>query len=293
MVIEANAAPPSFPKSVAVLAMGLLGGSVLKAVQKRFPDAHRVGWARSASVRQSALEMGLVHQVESSPQAAVNHAELVVVASPVHAIASLAIETHEANPAAVYTDVGSTKQRIVDSVAGHPDLAPRFVAAHPIAGSEKAGLEHADADLFQDRNVVVTPSGAETPERVDQVECFWRGLGARVLRTSPSEHDRLLAVTSHLPHLLASLAARQVDEAAMPFVGTGWRDTTRVAAGDADLWAAIVAENRECVLQALDGAVGDLQRLADLVRGGDDAAVRTWLAEGRERRVEGDRSQRP
>ncbi|MEM9367545.1 MAG: prephenate dehydrogenase/arogenate dehydrogenase family protein [Planctomycetota bacterium] len=280
--------PAPFPESVAVLALGLLGGSVLKAISKRFPKSRRIGWARSSAVREIALDQAIANVVVDRPEDAVAQAEVVVVASPVNTIAELARDSFDANPNAIFTDVGSTKKRIVTEVERHPGLSQRFVAAHPIAGSEKGGIEFADADLFQDRTVVVTPSGRETAGHVEKVEAFWMGLGAQVVRTSPTEHDRLLALTSHLPHLLAALASRQVDAAALAFVGTGWRDTTRVAAGNADLWASIVSENREYVLQALDGAIGDLQRLADRVRGGDDAAVRDWLDEGRDRRLQSD-----
>jgi prephenate dehydrogenase len=157
-----------------------------------------------------------------------------------------------AKAGALFTDAGSTKGTIVRDLDGKLPKHVRFVGAHPLAGSEKQGAENARADLFDDRICVVTPTPSTDPAALERATLFWQSLGCIVKRLSPEEHDLALATTSHLPHLIASLLASQLPAKWQPFAATGFRDTTRVAAGDPGLWKAIARENALALSLTLD-----------------------------------------
>ena len=274
----------AWPRRVAVLGVGLLGGSVALALRRAVPGIQIIGTGRSERSRRAAEQSGAVDRAVESATEACRQCQVVVVATPVDRIAAMVVEAAAATPAdCLITDVGSTKATIVNEVARDQRAAARFVAAHPIAGGEKRGAQHAVASLFRDRTVVLTPSEQNSAERVEQADSFWRLTGARTVRMPPAEHDAHLAATSHVPHLIAALLARLVRPEAETLVGTGWRDTTRIAAGDPDLWTAIVRENRRAIAHELQRAaesLGELQRLVE--SGSDDDALRAWLAEAKQ-----------
>src|SRR5262249_29527619 len=149
------------------------------------------------------------------------------------------------------TDAGSTKEMIVDAVESHMTAGVSFVGSHPLAGSEKRGPEHADANLFQDRLALVTQTPSTNIRALERTKAFWQTLGYRVRVMDPREHDQALAFTSHLPHLVASALAGILPEDLVDLTATGFRDTTRIAAGDPNLWTAIFLQNREAVRAAL------------------------------------------
>ena len=157
---------------------------------------------------------------------------------------------------------------------------PNFVGGHPLAGSEKNGWENADADLFQGKLCVTTPTGHELPSAIEQVEAFWHGLGMQVRRMSPHDHDVALALTSHLPHLVAAALAAQLGEEYRPFAARGFRDTTRVAAGDPDLWTTIFSSNAGPIADHLAAYATFLERYATALRSNDAETLRSLLLEG-------------
>jgi prephenate dehydrogenase len=180
------------------------------------------------------------------------------------------------------TDVGSTKGNIVRELAGKmPDAGATFIGSHPLAGSEKRGSANSKADLFADRLVIVTPTADTDPEAIAVIELFWNKLGARVMRMDPTEHDSALAVTSHLPHAAASGLAGVTPVGWLTLTAGGFRDSTRIAAGDPDLWTAIFEANRDAVLAAVDGFAERMQRFRELLVAGDRAGLVRWLAEGK------------
>ncbi|TWT96462.1 prephenate dehydrogenase [Neorhodopirellula pilleata] len=262
---------------IAVVGLGLLGGSVARAVRDRMPDARVVGCARNEKTRQYAMENGVVDEATAELAAAVRGADLVVVATPVDAIAHAVIEIAAADPNTLITDVGSTKSNIVSAVVADATAASRFIAAHPIAGSEKTGVEHSRADLFVGRPVILTPSGFESTGAVERVADFWCSLGGNVSHMSADAHDQLLAISSHMPHLMASLIAGQLPPEGQAIVGTGWLDTTRIAAGDPQLWTAIVGENRTAIVNSLRSIGRELTSLIDAIETHDDSAVEEML----------------
>lgn len=275
---------------LAILGLGLMGGSLALAVRRREPGRELRVYARREETRARAREAGLADAVCGSPAEAVRGAGLVVACVPVLAIPRLVAEAAPGlAPGAVVTDVGSTKAWLAREVpaALGPDAV--FVGSHPVAGSERQGLEAAAADLYDGALAVVTPAGGEPPGAVSAVEALWTGAGSRVRRMAPGEHDRLMARTSHLPHLAAALlahvAARPGDtDGPGAFCGTGFRDSTRVAEGSPGVWMDIVRTNRDALAEETERLAGAAAGLAAALRRGDDAAVRLLLEEARSRR---------
>lgn len=257
--------------------MGLLGGSVAKSLRRIDPLIRLVGCARREETRRFIVDQAIVDVATADPLDAARQAELIVVATPVDKIAGTVVAIADAVPHVVVTDVGSTKAKIAQSVSVSPEAARRFVAAHPIAGSEKTGVENSIATLFEGRPVVVTPTGQESADAVEQVEAFWKLIGGKVARLSPERHDQLLAISSHMPHLMASLIAGQLPAEALPIVGAGWLDTTRIAAGDPTLWTAIVNENRTAIANTLRSTRDELNELIRLIDDGLDGDLEAWL----------------
>ncbi len=206
-------------------------------------------------------------------------AELVVVCSPVGRIVEHVCQAAEYCPAGtLITDAGSTKQVIVEALDGKLPRGCRFLGGHPLAGSEKSGANHATASLFEGRVAILTPTKNTRAEDFDLLEQFWSSLGSVVVQTAPDEHDRVLALTSHLPHAVAAALAATLPEACFRFSGTGLLDTTRIASGDPDLWTQILFQNRGNVLAALDNFLGHLTALGEAVRQGDVEALKRLLA---------------
>jgi prephenate dehydrogenase len=251
--------------------VGLLGGSIGQALIRRRLAGQVVGVGRRAAALRAARRLGAISAGTTDLARGVRRADLVVLCVPVDQIAPLACAAaHHGPPQMVITDVGSTKAAVCAAIESAGSV-PRFVGSHPLAGSEKTGVEHARSTLLKGRLVVVTPTPATDAAACREVELFWTRLGARVHRLSPAEHDQALAVTSHLPHLAAAAIAAATPEEYLTLTASGWRDTTRVAAGDPTLWRQIVLSNRAHALAALallDERLAELR--AALVRG--DAA---------------------
>lgn len=259
------------PSRVAIIGAGLLGGSFALAIRRRYPQATVIGVARSPASRDAAIRCGAVHEAVEQPQQACEQADLVVLATPVDRIAALAIAAAEVcREDALITDLGSTKAGIVAAVHAQPLAGGKFVGSHPIAGGEKTGAEHARADLFAAKCVVLTPVEATDPHRLQQTAALWQSFGARVEVMTPEEHDRAMASISHVPHLIASALANLLDAPLRSLVGSGWLDTTRVASGDPQMWTAICQQNRTAIAAELQRAATTLQEFRDAIHGGDD-----------------------
>lgn len=243
-------------EQITVLAPGLLGASVGMAVAKHSPSRKIHVWARRAETRVQCELLEWCHAVHSAAEEAVKGADLVIICSPVETIAPLVERIAEhLKEGAIVTDVGSTKSLLCHNAKAAMPAHAFFVGSHPMAGSEKSGLEYADRDLFKQRPCFVTPL-PETPETVtEQVVRFWMELGMQVCTISPETHDEIVAYISHLPHILASTlcaALQKKDSKWRHFAGAGLRDTTRIASGSPILWKSILEQNREEILRALD-----------------------------------------
>ena len=266
-----------------ILGVGLLGGSVGLAAKARNAAAHVCGVGRDERNLARARSAGVIDSYSLDLSEAVANADIVVVCTPVDRIADDVVTVAKAAPAScLITDVGSTKGNILAALAGKlSPNGPTFVPAHPLAGSEKRGSANASADLFVDRLVITTPTAETDGEATAAVEFFWRQLGARVLRMTPTEHDEALASTSHLPHAIASALAGVTPMGWLNLTAGGFRDCTRIAAGDPELWAAIFEANGPAVLGALDQYLRRLQDFRGILAGGDHEALLRWLTEGK------------
>ncbi len=265
--------------TVAIVGVGLIGGSIGLALRERKLAEHIVGIGRRPESLRKAAAIGAVTRTTRDIAAGVRDAELVIVCTPVDSIVAHVVQAAEACRAgALITDAGSTKASIVRKLNGALPRSAVFVGSHPLAGSEKPGCEHARANLFDGRVVVVTPSRATSAGDFQRTADFWSALGGSVFVMSPQAHDRALASTSHLPHLLAAALARATAEADLPLVAGGWRDCTRIAAGNTELWTQILGDNRQNLLKSLGrfekslagfrSAIerGDLRRLTRLLQ---------------------------
>jgi cyclohexadieny/prephenate dehydrogenase len=238
--------------TLTVVGVGLIGGSIGLAARQRQVARRVLGVGRCRESLDRAIALGAIAEGFVDPVPAVRGADLVILCTPVDHIAAQAVHlAYHCRPGTLLTDAGSTKSAIVRAVETRLPAGVRFVGSHPLAGSEKRGVEHGDADLFLDRMTVVTRTEHTDGAALEQVSAFWRELGSRVRVMSPEEHDWALAQTSHLPHLLASALAGILPHELTELAATGFRDTTRIAAGDPSLWTSILSQNRVAVLDAL------------------------------------------
>ncbi len=268
---------------VVIVGVGLLGGSIGLALRDRKLARSIVGVGRSVPGLQQALELGAVTEFETDISRACADADVVVVCTPVQQVAEWVRECLPLlRDGALVTDVGSTKGTICDALEGR--LHQTFCGAHPLAGSDKSGVAHAQADLFQGRLTVVTPTPHTPAELVKRTELFWQSLGSRTLLLGPADHDEAVARTSHLPHLVASTLAGMTSADLLPLAASGWCDTTRVAAGNVELWRQIVCENRIPVLHALKEFAESLGSLIESLERGDDDRLTQLLETGKQQR---------
>lgn len=257
---------------VAIIGLGLMGGSLGLALKARGFSGHISGSTRSAESRATAQRRGAVDEIFASAQEAVRDADLVVFCAPVLAIPQLIKDTLPAiKRGCVLTDVGSTKKFLVQDIESAARRAGAlFVGSHPIAGSEKQGIDAARADLYDGATVVITPSENSDQQALDKVEKLWERVGGVVRRMSPAEHDRLVARTSHLPHLTAALLAATVGrekpiDRLVGLCGSGFRDGTRVAEGAPEIWRDILETNHEAIAGELRAYNVELEQLMNLI----------------------------
>jgi prephenate dehydrogenase len=271
--------------TVAVVGVGLIGGSIGRTLRARGTATRVVGIGRRAASLDEALRVGAVDEATTDLERGVAAAEVVVVCTPVTDVAGTVFRAAAAAPRYVLvTDAGSTKRTIVEAVEQEPVARATFVAAHPIAGSERKGPGSAVADLFDGRTCVLTPTVRTPADRLDRARAFWASLGCRLVEMDPSSHDEALAMTSHLPHAVAAALAATVPVEVLGLAAGAYRDGTRVAGSDAALWAGIFRENRGPLLHALDRFSEQLATLRRALEARDDDAVAAWWDAARARR---------
>ena len=259
---------------IAVLGVGLIGGSIGLAAHEHVADAEVVGFGRNPDRLRRAVELGAIDSAADSVAAAVEGAELCFACAPVGALEGLVREALDAAGAGcLVSDVGSTKQQLLAAVDD-----PRFVGGHPIAGAETAGVEHARADLFQGAVWYLTPLPHSEGLLYERLHRFVVALGAHPVAVDPATHDRLVAVFSHLPHVLANVLASQAagrlaDQGeALRHVGPSFRDMTRVAGANTDIWADIYRANSDAIVEEIRAFRDELGRVEELLASGDVAA---------------------
>ncbi len=272
-------------EQLAILAPGLLGGSVAMAARARGAARRIVIWARRPEVRDALRSQPWCDAVAATPEEAVRAAHLVVLAAPVEKIIELARHIAPALPdGAIVTDVGSVKGRLCRECAAVMPPRARFVGSHPMAGSQKTGWENGSAELFAGRTCFVTPENGAAAQAAGVVTEFWRALGGRTVSVTPAQHDEIVAHISHLPQALATNLCdmlAQKNPAWREHAGAGLRDTTRIAASDATMWVEIFQQNRDEVLHAIDQFQARLAGLRAAIDRGDWPEVRARLERGK------------
>lgn len=275
--------------TVAIVGVGLIGGSVGLALRRRGLAENIVGIGRRAISLDTAHRVGAVTQSTQDLRSGAVGADLVVVCTPVAQIVEHVRQAAACSARSLITDVGSTKGWIVGQIDvllqnGSLPEGTRYVGSHPIAGSEQTGVAQADAELFEGRVVVVTPTARTAEADVTAVSDFWSALGAEVRRLSPEAHDAVLAATSHVPHAAAFALAASVADEDWPLSAGGLRDTTRIAASDPELWSQILLTNRDEVLKSLERYQQSLDGLRDALRQGDKTRLLELLQEAKRKR---------
>lgn len=265
-------------ETVAIVGVGLIGGSVGLTLRQRGLADHVVGIGRRQASLRIARRVGAVTSTTIDLAKGVAGAQLVVVATPVGRIVEDVLQAAEHAPrGTLLTDAGSTKQEIVSALDEGLARACRFLGSHPLAGGEKAGPAHAKPDLFEGRVTILTPTKNTRAEDFDELEAFWSALGSVVIQMPPEEHDKALAVTSHLPHAVAAALAALVPERLFRLSGAGLLDTTRIASGDVELWKQIFLQNRQNVAAALDQLLANLSEFRAGLQSGDGAPLEKIL----------------
>ncbi len=267
---------PLFTK-VALLGVGLIGASMAHAIRRGSLAAYISGHARSAETRKRAAELGFCHSMHEDPAEAVRDADLVVLCAPVGAFGALSQAIAPAlKQGAIVTDVGSVKMAVVRDVGPHVPQGVHFIPGHPIAGTEHSGPDAGFPELFDGRWCILTPLPGTDDEAVEKLKSFWRGCGSRVEIMEPKHHDIVLAITSHVPHLIAYNIVGTADDLeqvtqseVIKFSAGGFRDFTRIAASDPTMWRDVFLNNREAVLEVMGRFSEDLARLQRAIRWGD------------------------
>jgi len=275
-------------KRLAVIGVGLIGGSFALGLKKAKAVSHVVGVGRNAANLKLAMERGILDSIAADAASAARDADLVLVAAPVGQYERIFADL--ANSKAPITDAGSTKRDVI--AAARKALGKRiaqFVPAHPIAGAEKSGAAAASAELFREKRVVLTPLRENRAALVEQVESAWQACGARVSRMDAEEHDAVLAVVSHLPHVLAyalvhGVAKRNNADQLFSFAAGGFRDFTRIASSHPEMWRDICLANRDRLLQELKSYGNELGSIRKLIQRGDGAGLEKLFAAARDAR---------
>jgi prephenate dehydrogenase len=275
-------------KRVAIVGVGLVGGSFALALRRAGAVATIVGVDRNAEALARAAALGVIDTAAESVSDAASGADLVVVAVPVRAIASVLHDVAlTLDPGAVVTDVGSTKADVTEEARAElRALFPRFVPGHPIAGREASGVEAATAELFKGARIVLTPAAETAPEAVDLVRTCWEAAGGRVVQLEAATHDRIFAAVSHLPHLLSFALVSEIGSRAdaaelFSFAAGGFRDFTRIAASSPEMWRDIALQNRSALLAELDRYGARLAVFRALIDKGDGPGLQRLMAEAR------------
>ncbi len=270
-----------FFERVALIGLGLIGSSLARAIKARKLAGKIIGHARTIETREKSLALGFIDEAADSAEAAVQGADLVVIAAPVGTTGAIAEEiTSFLSPGAIIIDVGSVKQAVVEAVQPHIPEGVHFVPAHPVAGTEESGPEAGFAELFENRWCILTPPPGTDAEAVARVTALWRAVGSQVDIMDARHHDMILAITSHLPHLIAYTIVgtatdleNHLQQEVVKFAAGGFRDFTRIAASDPVMWRDIFLANKDAVLEMLGRFDEDLTALQRAIRYGDADAL--------------------
>jgi cyclohexadieny/prephenate dehydrogenase len=273
----------------ALIGIGLIGSSLARVLRRDSPGTAIIACARRAETLSAVRRLGIADETTDDPAAAVAGADLVVIATPLSAYGDIGRRIAPALRAgAIVTDVGSVKGAAIAAVQPELPAGVHFVPGHPVAGTEHSGPEAGFAELFDGRWCILTPPPGTAPEAVAKVTALWQLAGMRVVTMAPDHHDKVLAVTSHLPHLIAytivgtaSELGQDLQSEVVAYSAGGFRDFTRIAASDPVMWRDIFLENREAVLELLQRFSEDLTALQRAIRRGDGETLHDWFTRTR------------
>ncbi len=269
-------AKPLF-KQIALIGIGLIGSSLGHVIRERGLAGRVSGFAQTPETREKALALRVVDEVHETAADAVRGADLVILCTPVGAFAAVAAEIGPLlAPGTIVTDVGSVKESVVTQVAPHMPVGVHLIPGHPVAGTEQSGPEAGFAELFQNRWCILTPMDGTDPEQIEKLAAFWRACGSDVEFMKPDHHDLVLAITSHIPHLIAYNIVGTADDLGkvtasevIKYSAGGFRDFTRIAASDPTMWRDVFIHNKDAVLEMLGRFTEDLTDLQRAIRRGD------------------------
>ncbi len=269
-------------QSIGVAGLGLLGGSIALAAKRKGLAENICGYTRTPETLKKAKNLGVIDFSFQDFSDLVMNSDFVILAAPISVNVELAKSIAKIKPMLLFTDVGSTKDLIVQTVEKSFMQGHRFCGSHPMAGSEKRGIENSNPHLFEGKTVVITPANNSESSVIETIEEFWRNTGASVTRMQSRQHDEICAYTSHFPHLVAFLLVDILSErinspSVKTCIGAGFRDTTRIAASDEEIWTEIFVSNRENILQAISKFRKDLDNVTELLQKQDFDALKSWI----------------
>jgi prephenate dehydrogenase len=265
-------------RTIAIVGVGLIGGSIGLAARQRKLARRVVGIGRRQASLDRAAALGAIDEGTTDIEAGVADAELAILATPVGVMVELARTVLGALPrGSLLTDVGSTKAKLVRALEELAGDGWRYIGSHPMAGSEKRGVDEATPELFDGALCFLTPTPRTDPRALTALTELWQATGARVRVVDPNEHDRLVAYASHLPHLVAAAIVNVTVPDSMSCTGSGFRDTTRIASGAPRMWAEVCLQNRERILDALSHFDREIRTLRRILTEGEEAELLGWL----------------
>jgi cyclohexadieny/prephenate dehydrogenase len=275
---------------IALIGVGLIGSSLARVIRRDGLAGHMVGCARSEATRQTVLDLSLADTVTDDPAVAAEGADLVIICTPVGAYSEIARRIGPVlSPGAIVSDVGSVKRTVIDAIAPHLPAGVHLVPGHPIAGTENSGPESGFESLFEDRWVILTPPEGTDQAAIDRVAELWRRTGSNIEIMDADHHDQVLAITSHVPHLIAyTIVGTATDledvlkSEVVKFAASGFRDFTRIAASDPVMWRDIFLTNRGAVLEMLGRLTEDLTLMQRAIRDGDGNKLQDIFTRTRE-----------
>ena len=260
-------------KKVCIIGLGLIGGSIGLAMKRSKISNQIIGFARSNSTLKRAIELGLVDKVKDNLEDAVNDCDLIILATPLSTFKKLVAEMSPfLKKDCIITDTGSAKLSVIEDLRGILPNNVEFIPGHPIAGTEESGPDAGFAELFDNRWCILTPTEENSSNAIDLIKEFWESIGSKVEIMDPLHHDKVLAITSHIPHLIAfnivgtaNNLANVTEKEVVKYSAGGFRDFTRIAASDPKMWSDIFTYNSEAVLEMLELFSNDLAKLKDAV----------------------------
>lgn len=266
-------------KKIAIIGMGFIGGSMGKAILKNGIAEEVIGICRrqvflDKAIKKKSLTKGFINNYEE----ALKGVEIIVIATPVHIIKNVLTDLEKVldDKTVIVTDVGSTKKEIVEYAAAFTDKFS-FIGGHPLAGSEKVGVEYSNVELFKGTLCVLTRDHTSKEEDLKRIECLWKALGAEVDIVDPLEHDAILSSTSHLPHVVAYALAGTLKKEYAKYTSTGFKDTTRIASSDPVLWSDVFLSNKDNVLESIRGFRNIVEKIEDDIRNGREQELKERL----------------